>query len=762
MYDPSGNYNSSYSPYGVSGNESFSHHAPTGVYSLGTSSMESNGSIGNLLKCIKTWQGNAEGSISSGGSVKDTYDNFGLLRADSLGVMSPAMAPCYSSPSALQPSFPVALGCHPAPRMRSNGHLGHAAPAVCDYPLQDQQQQVQMHVRPQLQLPEQSGEYDGSLDVRPVLCIDGSAQSQPFYSQNRHSSPVCVPEGHCSQGAHSETYSSHAQPQALATMQCQMSPHCVHRSPVALPSPGHVNSGSPFAEPIHPSRVGKRRAPLADHSVDARAIYHDVGDGSGSTVLVPCYPALETDAPVAKRAFVSNPSYMHPDYDQHHSSPLTKRPTYGLAMPRPVPGACRTDQMAHLYADADDIKSGPRLVYVGNVDVLGNDRIADGESNPFLDAGARVVPNAIITPRDILVYGRRGSFTYGDRPFSPDSDPRAASLLKNITVNCQYGRVRPAETAPPQPRVVLNGRSTGLLEADKYAIMATQVEKVRGVCYCRSDNSWTAWWTEKGRNRKKAFKVSRHGFYEARAMAIEHRRAIGKDGVYRPTVQPYDGTGEGAKRVATEPVVSEVTPEVSTSAATPTSVMSPVTLPAGVVTAVKRMNTTPRQNERTFQMAVTDVESPVVRNRPVDHSSTENADEFNQETAPTPTLDSCDSNAIKAFDGQNYCNTEVHTPVRTLKEHTGAAAWVPGKEGEKLDEMFKRRVMSACTTADSTEFVGAKTEELTPNMVSLHHDISDMLKLDEASVRNVKMAISSLAYGVEDSRLPAEPRANNA
>ncbi|BAM38595.1 conserved hypothetical protein [Theileria orientalis strain Shintoku] len=50
-----------------------------------------------------------------------------------------------------------------------------------------------------------------------------------------------------------------------------------------------------------------------------------------------------------------------------------------------------------------------------------------------------------------------------------------------------------------------------------------EIEKIRGVCYCKSDNSWTAWWTEKGKSRKKAFKLSLYGFEGARRLAIEHR-----------------------------------------------------------------------------------------------------------------------------------------------------------------------------------------------------------------------------------------------
>ncbi|UKJ87632.2 hypothetical protein MACJ_000068 [Theileria orientalis] len=50
-----------------------------------------------------------------------------------------------------------------------------------------------------------------------------------------------------------------------------------------------------------------------------------------------------------------------------------------------------------------------------------------------------------------------------------------------------------------------------------------EFEKIRGVCYCKSDNSWTAWWTEKGKSRKKAFKLSLYGYEGARIMAIEHR-----------------------------------------------------------------------------------------------------------------------------------------------------------------------------------------------------------------------------------------------
>ncbi|GBE62068.1 AP2 domain transcription factor AP2X-11 [Babesia ovata] len=752
MYDPSGNYNSSYGHYGVSGHEAFAHHASGGVYSVGVSSMESNGSVGNLLKCIKTWQSHPNTSVSSAGSVKDLFDNVAVVPAGA--------SPCYPSQGALQTQYPLALSCHPASRVRSNSHHGHGSSVGYEYQIQDQHP-VQVHMRSQLQVQDQCEEYEDSLEARPVVFHDAAGQSQQYYSHSRHPSPVCGTEVHCSQVAHSETYSSHSQSQALAPLQCQVSQQCLHRSPVQVESAEHVNVGAQFTEPMPPTRAPKRRAQFADHSVDTRAVYHDVSDSSGSTMMLPRFPALEGEPPAAKRAYVSTHSYAHPEYEQHASVAVNKRPAYSLAVARPTSISSRAEQLTHMYADADDLASGRRLVYLGNVDVIGDERIMEGESNPFLDAGGRVVPNTIITPRDILVYGRRGSFTYGDRPFTPDSDPRAATLLKDVTVNCQYDRVRMAETPPPQPHVMLNSRPPGLLATDKYAQMASQVEKVRGVCYCRSDNSWTAWWTEKGRNRKKAYKISRYGFYEARRLAIEHRRSVYRESGFHPQVEPLNTPTDSFKRMVPESMVTEITPDVSTSAATPTSVMSPVTLPAGVVTAMNRTRVIPGHHDRSFQVAVTDVESPVVRGRPTELVSAVTPDDFNQETAPTPTLDSCDVNAVNGYDGNSYCAPEVHTPVRTLKDHASVAAWVPGKEGDRLDDMFKRRVMSACTTADSSEFGAPKAEELTPNMVSLHHDISGLLKLDEASVHNVKMAISSLAYGVEDSRVPSGPGVTN-
>ncbi|XP_954637.1 uncharacterized protein TA19920 [Theileria annulata] len=125
----------------------------------------------------------------------------------------------------------------------------------------------------------------------------------------------------------------------------------------------------------------------------------------------------------------------------------------------------------------------------------------ENEVNPILSMCNR--QDAIITERDILGYGKSDSnlellSTASNENKTPQNN---MDMIKDVSVNCQIDQI-------------LNTKEE------------VEPEKIRGVCFCKSDNSWTAWWTEKGKSRKKAFKLSLYGYEEARKKAIEHRLYI--------------------------------------------------------------------------------------------------------------------------------------------------------------------------------------------------------------------------------------------
>ncbi|UKK00043.2 hypothetical protein MACK_000109 [Theileria orientalis] len=117
--------------------------------------------------------------------------------------------------------------------------------------------------------------------------------------------------------------------------------------------------------------------------------------------------------------------------------------------------------------------------------------------NPLLALGSIECP--IITEDGILRQGKNYSNLKQQASIPSEAKVNGKSLrtVKNVNRN-------------PQADEVVDNR-------------VMEFEKIRGVCYCKSDNSWTAWWTEKGKSRKKAFKLSLYGYEGARRMAIEHR-----------------------------------------------------------------------------------------------------------------------------------------------------------------------------------------------------------------------------------------------
>ncbi|EAN33312.1 AP2 domain protein [Theileria parva strain Muguga] len=129
------------------------------------------------------------------------------------------------------------------------------------------------------------------------------------------------------------------------------------------------------------------------------------------------------------------------------------------------------------------------------------DEDLENEENPILSMWNR--QDAIITERDILVYGKSDSNLELLTNSSNDNKTpqNNMDMIKDVSVNCQIDQILNIKEEP-------------------------EPEKIRGVCFCKSDNSWTAWWTEKGKSRKKAFKLSLYGYEEARKKAIEHRLYI--------------------------------------------------------------------------------------------------------------------------------------------------------------------------------------------------------------------------------------------
>ncbi|ORM40465.1 uncharacterized protein BXIN_1848 [Babesia sp. Xinjiang] len=379
------------------------------------------------------------------------------------------------------------------------------------------------------------------------------------------------------------------------------------------------------------------------------------------------------------------------------------------------------------FAGDDGTNGRPNLVYLGSLESLSEERLSDCEENPFLHYD-KEPDAAVITPRDILIYGRRGSVHEGDGPFLSSSDPQGSLILKDISLKSQVNQIRNLgnrirrpvkERVPPQQSV------------EAYAQMAAQFEKIRGVCYCRSDNSWTAWWTDRGRNRKKAFKVSRFGFNEARRLAIEHRQSIYQKS---SVVSDKRASADAASDVSLGS--GDVTPREDHSGGSTTPVSSPVISSVRKRFDVSRMQTR-RSSARSFPPASKeDLVATVSDNHADSGSGDEAGDEFFMSDVATPRL------------GYSADLPLSDTAGFRLSEDFPVASKVV--TDAKIDVSVVPE-----TTVQSPEYGSCGLSPAAPVPLSLNRELFDLMKLDQHTSTSVEAAISNLASTGGTTRLPS-------
>ncbi|EDO05650.1 AP2 domain family protein [Babesia bovis T2Bo] len=376
------------------------------------------------------------------------------------------------------------------------------------------------------------------------------------------------------------------------------------------------------------------------------------------------------------------------------------------------------------YPEDDPFDGECNLVYLGSCENSTEERLSDSEENPLLHQGTPD-PNPLITANDIANYGRGNSIQGCQIPVSTQ-DPQASRFLKDVSINCQIDQIRALGS---RVKRVPKERVPQTHSVEVYAQMAAEFEKIRGVCYCRSDNSWTAWWTDRGRNRKKAFKVSRFGFHEARKMAIEHREAI-----HQKSLLPIEKrlTKEHAVE---EPLVSDVdvTPRPALSEYSNSITSSPISSPVKGV-GFSRMQTRGARGR------------PYVPGSQRMMSTTHDAgavvatDEFDLNSMVTPRIDS-DHNVNDTCD---MSQPKVHGDLDINKVH-------PEK---RLVSSIDDAIASSSTTANSPDF-GSSGMSITPKgHFTLNSDVLDMMKLDSRSRSTLEAAISNLVCGVDTTHLP--------
>ncbi|AFZ80576.1 hypothetical protein BEWA_034330 [Theileria equi strain WA] len=222
----------------------------------------------------------------------------------------------------------------------------------------------------------------------------------------------------------------------------------------------------------------------------------------------------------------------NPDYNLERKEYVDKSPTFQHDINRNL--STRSTDLSHgsidthdSITDVNDISfEKAKIDIVGtNVNLVPNNSLneheEENEENPILSMSSPSAP--IITERDILVYGKSDSQidpkdlnldNVSNEKIEESETPSA--YLRKVAMECQIDQILSSNSSPNNDGSRTNDPS----------VVNLNVEKVRGVCYCKSDNSWTAWWTEKGRSRKKAFKLSLYGNEGARKKAIEHRLQI--------------------------------------------------------------------------------------------------------------------------------------------------------------------------------------------------------------------------------------------
>ncbi|CCF72697.1 transcription factor with AP2 domain(s) (ApiAP2) [Babesia microti strain RI] len=169
-------------------------------------------------------------------------------------------------------------------------------------------------------------------------------------------------------------------------------------------------------------------------------------------------------------------------------------------------------------SDSTTVSDGCDEIIKSNFEEITPDSKSDNILKSSLEKKASDDTNTLLTVEDIL-------FSSMNDPYEIELYNKKSEILPKSPPLYKYGPV--AKTAP---QIVTNVSNASTINQNFDMKMieeaAASSEKVRGVCFCKSDKSWTAWWTEKGRNRKKAFKLSIYGFEEARRLAIAHRKAV--------------------------------------------------------------------------------------------------------------------------------------------------------------------------------------------------------------------------------------------
>ncbi|KAK2197059.1 AP2-ERF domain [Babesia duncani] len=178
----------------------------------------------------------------------------------------------------------------------------------------------------------------------------------------------------------------------------------------------------------------------------------------------------------------------------------------------------------------------------GSIDSDVTDRASESEINPLLydeSFEAKPLSPVLITAEDITPYiliapnsvADSGIIQSVTTSVQMDSMRRQAQMESDEHMTRKRGKVgaakkQQATKSKHVPRVASTPKRDKGMTPDGLAKIRNLhlFPKIKGVCYCSSDASWTAWWTEKGRNRKKAYKMSIYGFDEARRLAIERRQ----------------------------------------------------------------------------------------------------------------------------------------------------------------------------------------------------------------------------------------------
>ncbi|GIX65881.1 AP2 domain transcription factor AP2X-11 [Babesia caballi] len=470
-------------------------------------------------------------------------------------------------------------------------------------------------------------------------------------------------------------------------------------------------------------------------------------------MMAPAYPGYEIGPPTNANANPNPNANAYGDRKVFSPNGWEKMHSVG-SMPRSMESNGIHENAAFMYnncippvlPDGDDGSMAPRLVYLGSLENLGDERLSDSEENPFLNAGTDVGRKAVITPRDILVYGRRDSFCLGDSPFSMKGDPRAARMLKDASLNSQINHIRATTNRPPRQQKEKNQKQPDL---ETYAQLAADMDKIRGVCYCRSDNSWTAWWSEKGRNRKKAFKVSRFGFYEARRMAVDHRAGVTHkpaSALERRALKHDDNYEAPISDPGTELAAVRETSEASNN-----NELSPTTLPIQALPAPPRMETRSQHGEA-FQLLETEDDVSPLSSKDSTAGNTV-ITEFAVGNSVTPRV-ALDLDPNLSSEDDSYSVMDKRRPPSEQPDvKETESVWGDSQSSGLFEERRKRKRLSSATTPERPECTEADAMEPTPTEVTLNRELLNGLKLDESTVRDVELAISNMTSDVSSVRM---------